>query len=227
MADVADPPTVSIKAARSKVAVSAKATRKPSAPKTAKSTKSAKVNKVKTEFPITLKSPQFQSNAVPRVQKPKSAVDHPSYLVMIVEAIKKIDDRRGASHQAIHKNINTNYNLDAKLSRTHISAALKKGVTSGALIQTSGSGASGRFKVGAPKRATAASKSDSTKSGSISKTTSATMSTKSTKSATKSVSVKKSKKTPAKSKKEPSKSKKPSTKNQKAPSKKTMKPKKV
>lgn len=210
MADVADPPTVSVKSARSKATVSAKSTRKPSTAKTGKSTKSAKVNK---------------SIAVPRVQKSKSAVDHPPYLVMISEAIEAINDRRGASNQAIHKSINTKYNLDAKLSRTHISNALNKGVGSGALIQVSGNGARGRFKT--PKAAIDSSKKENPKSGSISTTTSGTMSSKSTKSATDTVSAKRSKKTSTVNKKTATKSKKSLTKSQKAPSKKTIKPKKA
>ena len=93
----------------------------------------------------------------------KVACAHPKYIEMIVVAIKTLKERNGSSRQAIKKYIAANNKVSDKID-VPLKCALKKGVISGTLKQTKGSGASGSFKVAekpkpvkkaAPKKAAA------------------------------------------------------------------------
>jgi len=91
--------------------------------------------------------------------KSKKAQDHPKYSQMISEAIQALKDRNGSSRQAISKFIKATYKVDESSSETHIKQALRRGVKSGTLIQTKGTGASGSFKIPKlPKSGAAAEK---------------------------------------------------------------------
>ena len=65
----------------------------------------------------------------------KAASSHPKFISMIVEAIKKLNERGGSSRQAIVKYIAANHKLDAKFVNQHVKTTLKSGVKSGALKQ--------------------------------------------------------------------------------------------
>lgn len=103
---------------------------------------------------------EAQSPKKPKKSAPKKA-DHPTYKAMVSAALTAMKDRKGSSKQAIEKHIRANYSLGgtdngikASLKRT-----LKKMVDDGLLIQTSGKGASGSFKLKAkevkkPKKVT-------------------------------------------------------------------------
>lgn len=101
--------------------------------------------------------------------KPKAPADHPKYNEMISAAIVALKERNGSSRQAIAKYIKAHYKVGENFD-VHVKMALKRGVTSGALIQTKGSGASGSFKLAkkepkpaAPKRKPAAPKKPAAK----------------------------------------------------------------
>ena len=81
-----------------------------------------------------------------KAAKPKKPAEHPTYLEMIKAAITALKDRKGSSRQAISKYIGANYKVGAN-SDVHLKMALKRGVTSGALVQPKGTGASGSFKL--------------------------------------------------------------------------------
>lgn len=93
----------------------------------------------------------------PRAKKaaPRPPAAHPPYIDMITAAITAMKDRGGSSRQAIEKYINANNKVTGDVS-THLKMALKRGVKSGRLVHTKGTGASGSFKVGkaapAPKK---------------------------------------------------------------------------
>lgn len=94
--------------------------------------------------------------------KKKSApAEHPKYIDMISAAITSLKERKGSSRQAIVKFVKANYKVGENAD-VHVKMALKRGVTSGALTQPSGTGASGSFKVAkpvaAPKKKPAAKK---------------------------------------------------------------------
>ena len=80
---------------------------------------------------------------------------HPPYIDMITTAIAAMKDRGGSSRQAIEKYIKANNPVTGDIS-VHLKMALKRGVKSGRLLHTKGTGASGSFKVGkapaAPKK---------------------------------------------------------------------------
>ena len=80
---------------------------------------------------------------------------HPPYIDMVTTAITAMKDRGGSSRQAIEKYIKANNRVTGDIS-THLKMALKRGVKSGRLLHTKGTGASGSFKVGkvaaAPKK---------------------------------------------------------------------------
>ena len=77
---------------------------------------------------------------------PKKPAEHPKYIDMITAAITALKERNGSSRQAILKYICANYKVGDNAS-VHLKLALKRGVTSGALSQPKGTGASGSFKV--------------------------------------------------------------------------------
>lgn len=78
--------------------------------------------------------------------KPRAPAQHPKYSEMIVAAITATKERSGTSRQKILKYIGANYKVSEGYE-THARLALKRMVTSGTLIQTKGTGASGSFKV--------------------------------------------------------------------------------
>ncbi len=77
---------------------------------------------------------------------PKKVAEHPTYAVMISAAVASLKDRKGSSKQAIAKYICANYKVGTTYN-VHLKMALKRGVESGALVQTKGTGASGSFKI--------------------------------------------------------------------------------
>ena len=79
--------------------------------------------------------------------KRKASVTHPSYAVMVAAAITNLKQRKGSSVQAIKKYIAANYQVDLKRQLSFIKQALKNGVAQGKLIQVTGSGATGSFKL--------------------------------------------------------------------------------
>jgi hypothetical protein len=85
----------------------------------------------------------------PAAKKPAKPAEHPKYIDMIVAAITSLKERNGSSRQAILKYIKGNYKV-GEGADVHVKLALKRGVTSGALTQTKGSGASGSFKAARP-----------------------------------------------------------------------------
>lgn len=82
-----------------------------------------------------------------KVRRPKP--NHPPTNDMVHGAIKGLKERGGSSLIAIKKYIAANYKVDVEKLAPFIKRALKSGVSSGALVQTKGKGASGSFKLSA------------------------------------------------------------------------------
>lgn len=80
-----------------------------------------------------------------KAKKPVKTAEHPKYIDMIKAAIGALKERNGSSRQAIEKYIKANYKVGEVSS--HLKLALKKGVQSGSLLQSKGTGASGSFKL--------------------------------------------------------------------------------
>lgn len=76
--------------------------------------------------------------------------DHPSYADMIKQALIALKERGGSSRQAILKYLMANFKLaaDENAVNTRLKAALRNGVKSELLKQSTGSGASGSFRLG-------------------------------------------------------------------------------
>lgn len=86
-----------------------------------------------------------------------AAAGRPKYSEMVAAAIGALKERSGSSRQAILKYILAFYGVgDEKRAGLHVKLALRKGVTSGSLVQLKGTGASGSFKLAkveaAPKK---------------------------------------------------------------------------
>jgi hypothetical protein len=64
-----------------------------------------------------------------KVTKPKSD----TYLVMVSNGIRTLNDRHGSSRYAILKYIVNTYNLDPKLASVRVNAAIKAGMVKGDL----------------------------------------------------------------------------------------------
>jgi histone H1/5 len=78
--------------------------------------------------------------------KPK-AKSHPTYLIMIEEAIKQLNEKQGSSRIAILNFIVGTYAIEKKQANNGLKNALKSGVESGA-FKTKGVGVTGSFKLG-------------------------------------------------------------------------------
>lgn len=84
-----------------------------------------------------------------KAQREKST--HPPTSEMVTAAIKELKDRKGSSLQAIKKYIASTYKVDGEKLAPFIKRYLKSAVTSGAVVQTKGKGASGSFKLSTGK----------------------------------------------------------------------------
>ncbi|XP_012229239.1 histone H1B-like [Linepithema humile] len=98
-----------------------------------------------------------ESNSTPAKKASKSKIksnqqkkSQPPTSEMVTAAIKDLKDRKGSSLQAIKKYIVANYKMDAEKVAPFIKRYLKTAVTSGAVVQTKGKGASGSFKLPKP-----------------------------------------------------------------------------
>merc|ERR1712241_636793 len=84
-----------------------------------------------------------------KVAKPKAPAAHPPYASMIKAAIKALGDKKGSSRQAILKYICANYKVDAAKAGGRVRIALKKLVTSKAIVAAAAAGkkGAGSFKL--------------------------------------------------------------------------------
>merc|ERR1712006_27402 len=80
---------------------------------------------------------------------PKAKAAHPPYAAMIKAAIKALGDKKGSSRQAILKYICANYKVDAAKAGSRVRLALKKLVTSKAIVAAAAAGkkGAGSFKL--------------------------------------------------------------------------------
>ncbi|XP_015259685.1 PREDICTED: histone H1-beta, late embryonic-like [Cyprinodon variegatus] len=95
------------------------------------------------------------------VRKPAA---HPSTAIMVREALKALDSRKGVSSQAIQSYIKQNYpSVDLVRLKNFVRRALKKGIENGTLVRPSNAtittGAMGKFRL-APKVKEAKPKSE-------------------------------------------------------------------
>jgi len=72
---------------------------------------------------------------------------HPSTAVMVVAAIKGLNEKKGSSLSAVKKYMSTNYKVDSAKLAPFIRKFLKAAVVKGSLLQTNGIGAMGHFKL--------------------------------------------------------------------------------
>jgi len=76
-----------------------------------------------------------------------AAPAHPTTAVMVIAAIKALNEKKGSSLSAIKKYTSTNYNVDSTKLAPFIRKFLKAAVVKGTLLQTNGTGAMGHFKL--------------------------------------------------------------------------------
>eukprot|EP00102_Acyrthosiphon_pisum_P006960 XP_003241034.2 PREDICTED: histone H1-III-like [Acyrthosiphon pisum] len=77
---------------------------------------------------------------------------------MVTTAIKSLKDKKGSTLPSIKKYMAINYQVDAAKFAPYIRRYLKSAVTKGELIQTSGTGANGNFKLPAAEKKPVAKK---------------------------------------------------------------------
>merc|ERR1739847_176686 len=84
-----------------------------------------------------------------KAAKPKAPAAHPPYAAMIKAAIKALGDKKGSSRQAILKYVCANYKVDAAKAAGRVRLALKKLVTSKAIVAAAVAGkkGAGSFKL--------------------------------------------------------------------------------
>ena len=96
-----------------------------------------------------MSSPKNSPKKVTKKVAPKKPAQHPKYSEMVQQAISSLKERNGSSRQAVLKYITSNFKVgDGAGVNSHLKLALKRGVASGVLIQSKGTGASGSFKLG-------------------------------------------------------------------------------
>merc|ERR1711860_81482 len=81
-----------------------------------------------------------------KAAKPKAAPAHPPTATMVMASVKGLKEAKGASLPAIKKYIAGNYKVDIVKLSPFVRKALKSLVEKKKLVQTKGTGASGRFK---------------------------------------------------------------------------------
>ena len=89
------------------------------------------------------------SKKVKKAGKPKNPVDHPTYAVMVVDAIRGLGDRKGSSRQAILKHILANNKVDAMKAAVMVRKALSRLVAANQIVAaaTAGRKGAGSFKL--------------------------------------------------------------------------------
>merc|ERR1739847_254167 len=92
-----------------------------------------------------------------KAAKPKAPAAHPPYAAMIKAAIKALGDKKGSSRQAILKYVCANYKVDAAKAAGRVRLALKKLVTSKAIVAAAAAGkkGAGSFKLAEKPKAPA------------------------------------------------------------------------
>merc|ERR1712077_111455 len=104
-------------------------------------------NLTKPNIMSTVAAPKAKKAAA----KPKAPAAHPPYASMIKAAIKALGDKKGSSRQAILKYICANYKVDAAKAAGRVRIALKKLVTSKAIVAAAAAGKKGAKKAPAKK----------------------------------------------------------------------------
>ena len=84
-------------------------------------------------MPAAAKKPAAKKPAAKKA--PAKKANHPTYQVMVQDAIKALKERKGASRQAIKKYISTEHKV-AEISSFHFNTALKKLTEAGTLEQS-------------------------------------------------------------------------------------------
>merc|ERR1711879_740371 len=77
----------------------------------------------------------------------KKPMTHPTYAIMIADAIKALKSRKGSSRQAIAKHIQAQHK-DLANFNSNLRMAMKAAMAKGTIVQTKGTGVSGSFKLG-------------------------------------------------------------------------------
>ena len=84
-----------------------------------------------------------------KINKAKKNIEKSTYVVMIAEAIKSLNDKSGSSRQAILKHILANNKIDSAKPAVYMCLALNKGVADGTLKMAKATGkGTGLFKIG-------------------------------------------------------------------------------
>ncbi|BES89181.1 Histone H1 [Nesidiocoris tenuis] len=96
--------------------------------------------------PVKAKSPK-KRGPKPASGAAKAKPSHPTTAQMVTTAVSTLKERGGSSLQAIKKYIGATYKVDTDKLAPFIRKYIKSAVTSGKLVQTKGSGASGSFKL--------------------------------------------------------------------------------
>ncbi|XP_015370472.1 PREDICTED: histone H1A, sperm-like [Diuraphis noxia] len=111
-----------------------------------------------TVAPIAASTPMKKK--APATKTKSAAAAHPSTAVMVISAVKELNEKKGSSLSAIKKYMATNYKVDSAKLAPFIRKFLKAAVVKGALVQTNGTGAMGHFRlpVDAKKKPVAAKK---------------------------------------------------------------------
>lgn len=120
--------------------------------------------------PPAKKSP-VKKKAAGTKAKTTATAGHPATSVMVVAAIKELNEKKGSSLPAIKKYLAANYKVDPVKLAPFIRKFLKAAVANKTILQTKGNGASGHFKLATaeakPKKVTTPKKKLVTKKAKV------------------------------------------------------------
>lgn len=96
------------------------------------------------------KAKKVKSPKKAKTSAAKAPANHPTYSDMIRRAITDLKNKKGSSRASLLKYILSNFKVGGNVIQINknIRQALKKGVSTGALKQVKGTGASGSFRIG-------------------------------------------------------------------------------
>jgi len=115
----------------------------------------APVAPVQAASPKKAKAKTTKSAGAAEVKKPST---HPSWAVMLQAAVKALNERGGSSIPAIKKHILANNLVNPDKVSPHMKRGLIAALTTGTLVQVTGRGMSGSFKLGGAAKSAAKAK---------------------------------------------------------------------
>ena len=94
-----------------------------------------------------IKAQNLEASSVPKNKILKRKADHPPTSEMVMESIKVLKKRNGATYEDIKKHMEANYPVNMNMLKHHVKKFLEKSVNNEVLEKIDGAGMAERFKI--------------------------------------------------------------------------------